>query len=256
MFNTYNPVDLTFHENGFSFRIHGDKQCVEWAMVREIVGYRRPLDSGDDLLCLGIRFGNGREYMEVNEDMDAYSALVAQLHDVFPGIKHSWWKEIASWYGQNRITIYGIGLNEKSPAENYLTRPRKKVRLTRRKMVRWLYGAAALVLLAAVQLAAVGLIARWAHATWDDILAVTLLPFLLVIFSCRYWGVPGLFFIQMTGFYLAQLILVLIFDIGSASLMGKFLAFRFSYLLVPGLEILLAMGVLLLPNRRAMGRVR
>jgi len=248
---TYRPDGLEFDERGFSFYIRGEKQFVEWVMVKEIVGYRRPLgESG--LLCVGVRFSNFRQYMEVHEEMEDYPAFVNKLYEVFPRIKRNWWKPIVSWYGDNYLTIHGISLGNKTPAEHYLAKPKKK-RLAGNKMRVWLSGWVILLVLAAVQSALVWLIARWDGSALDDIFAVTALPCVLVVVSCRLWGKLDVFFLHLSGFYLAELFLVLVFGIGDGTLAAKLLDCRFSYLLILGLEILLALAILLLPNRKAAG---
>jgi len=244
---------MKFHDDGFSFTIRGESRHVEWVRVREITGYRKPGDEGG-LLCVGLRVDAGGEYIEIHEEMEVYAELLEHLYDSFSGIRRNWWHEIASEYGKNRIVLHGIALGEESPAEKYLSRRREKRQVSARELKRWFWSGVGIVLLAALQLILARFISSWENSQWDDIIAIALLPMILAVISCRYWGLPRVFFMQLVGFYLSQLILVLVFDIRSPSLMGRFLNMEFYYLMFLGIMILAGFGVMMIPTNRAAGK--
>ena len=250
MIDNKDSLKFNFDVDGFSYLDEGRERFVEWAMVREIVGYRRPIGD-EDLVCIGIRTGNSHQYLEIHEEMDDYPVVLEKLYEAFPEIKQGWWKEVASWYGENRMTIYGIGLGIKTPAEHYLTQPRKKNTISPRRIKRWIAGGVVLLVMALVQ----SFLADWIGGSGDSFstgaLATILLPFTLIIISCRYWGKLSLCVLQMSVFYLLELVIVLLTDVGACTLMGQFVGGNLSYMLIPGTGILLALVVLLAPNRRA-----
>jgi hypothetical protein len=254
MFKSYNPTRLEFQDQGFNMHTHGDVVFVEWPRIREIVAYRRPRESEDDLVCLGVRIDSSGAYAEIHEEMDDYPVFLEQMYDAFPEISRKWWREIASVYGENRRTIYGIGLGEDSPAEKYLARPRRRVSVTGRDLKKWSWAMLGLVVLAGLQILIAGFIAGWEDTQLDDVIGIMLLPMILVVISARIWGIPRVLFMQLIGFYVAQCAIVLVFNVRTPCLAVKFLGGDFSYLFVPGLEILAGLGVMLLPQKHVAGR--
>ena len=250
---TFNPTKLEFDKNGFTCTIQGHARYVEWVFVREVTGYRKPGEDGG-VLCVALRVDTSSDYIEVHEDMDSYSELLEHLYTQFSSIRRNWWHELVSEYGKNRKILYGIAHGQESAAEKYLSKRKEVKKLSSRDIKRWVVSGAGIVLLAAIQLGLVRLIARWESSELDDIIGVSLFPGILVIISCRYWGLPRVFFAQMTTFYLAELLMVAMFDRQSPSLMGKFLRMELYYLMVLGLMLLMGLGVMLLPSNRAVGR--
>ena len=128
-------------EKGFSL-IDGGQAAAEfdWIHVTEIVAYRRDPE-GEDLLCLGFRAAASRNYVEVDEETDGYSKLLAAMYEAFPAISRDWWQDIAQPLGTNRETIYGMAMseeNEEPAASKYLkslSLQKKQSRLRRRLLL-------------------------------------------------------------------------------------------------------------------------
>jgi hypothetical protein len=89
---------------------------------------------------------------------------------------------------------------------------------------------------------------------WDDLFAIGAGPLLLTVAVARKWPRPKLFFALLGSFYLAELLIVTVHGgpIGP-SLVARLLEGRLQYVLFIGLEILTAMGVMLLPDPTAAG---
>jgi hypothetical protein len=248
---------LEFHDNGFTavFGRH-EKTDVAWEQVREIVAFRRD-PGGSDVLCLGFRWTAANEYLEIHEEHDDYETLLEKMYEALPKLDRQWWQQITETYGANRTTIFGLPLADQlhkdSPTVRFLLEAKKRKLLPRtvRRNIR--RAAVAVILAAGVQQLLAWAIAQSESANWDDILAMTLLPMLLIVGVCRFWPGPRKFFLLLGGFHLAEWLVSLL--IGAPCLAGKLLDGQISYLLLLGLEILVGMGVMLLPDKRV-GRMR
>lgn len=238
------------NDDGFALVGASGRESVEWVHVAEIVAYRRdPTDV--DLLCLAFRLGQAGRYVEVNEEMAGYETLLEGMYDAFPEISRNWWKDVATGLGANRVTLYGLPAGEierPSPAERYLEQIQRRKRLTRADWRRIAWAAAGLWILAGVQT-----FLTWLLGGWNLLVAFALLPVVLVVVAARNVRRPRTFFLLLAGFYLAEALWAAVWGRWGASLPGRLFGGHFSWLLLLGVEILLGMGVMLLPNRRAAG---
>jgi len=83
-------------------------------------------------------------------------------------------------------------------------------------------------------------------------LVMSALPLTLTILAARCVQRPRVIYWILLSFYIAEAIWALILGRFGACLLGKLFEGKFTWLLLLGAEILLAIGVMLLPNRRAM----
>ncbi|MBN1943837.1 MAG: hypothetical protein JW849_11140 [Phycisphaerae bacterium] len=245
---TIRSARITPGDEGFTLTDAGGSQSVAWVHVAEIAAYRRD-PAGQDILCLAFRLGQAGQYVEVDEEMPGYDSLLENLYDAFPEISRTWWQEVAAGLGPNRVTLYGLPAGESetpSPAERYLQQIHQRKSRTRSGWIHiglacmgvWAAGGAQTFL-------------TWWLGGWNRLLAVSLLPMVLVIVAAMLLRRPRTFFLLLAGFYLAEAIWGAAMGRFDASLAGKFTEGKFSYLLLPGVEILLGMAVMLLPTRRA-----
>jgi hypothetical protein len=251
---------IEFLDDGFDLVASGQgREEIRWERVREIVAYRRE-PGGADRMCLGFRVTASDEYIEVPETARGYAELLPRLYEAFPKIDRDWWKDIAAGLGSNRTTIHGLPLASQlqrdanqefllAVADGQVCRRRWKRRAFWLALV-----AGALLVVSLLQQGLAVVIEHNPSARWDDFLAITAGPLLLTIAVARTWPRPKLFFALLGGFYAAELLLVLIFGPIGPSLVGRLLAGKLQYVFVAGLEILAAMGVMLLPESRAAGQ--
>lgn len=241
-------IELT--DEGFILRTPEGESVVEWVHVAEIVAYRRD-PAGADLLCLAFRLGNTGQYVEINEELSDYQQLLEHLYEAFPEITRHWWQDVTEGMGPNRITLYGLPASQQqqsSPAERYLKQIHQRKRITRAQW--YLVGIACVaVLLTAGLQTFVSLLLR----RWSPLLAMALFPSLLIVLVARRVSRPRTFFLLLIGFYLAEWLWGITLDRPGACLAGQLAGGKLSYLLLLGLEILLGMFAMLLPNHRAMG---
>ncbi|MCK5114002.1 MAG: hypothetical protein KAR11_04495 [Phycisphaerae bacterium] len=243
---------LEFNDRGFVVVTgRGARQQVEWDLVREIAAYRRD-PAGADVMTLGIRPSAAVEYIEIDEDNPDYKQLLESMYEAIPAINRDWWCEISSSYGPNRTTIYGLSTAEQqgpSPAERYLQNPghknpsRKKIK---RETIVWI--TVAVVVLAIIQWLIAMLLCRWSNA-----LGLAFFPLLLIAFVARTYPNPRVFLYLLIGFNLAGWGLRVVFGLATPSLLGQLFAGHLTYLLLLGIEVLLGLGIMLLPDRRAAG---
>jgi len=247
--DTETRIELT--DEGFALFHQARKiATVRWVHVAEIAAYRND-PGGNDLLHLAFREGNSRQYVELHEELLGYQDLLERMYDAFPEIRREWWMDIARTYGPNRTTIYGLPASEQSqatPAERYLKQIRQRKKPTRSQWVRFGWAVAAVLAAAGVQT-----LAAWGLARWSVLLAMTAWPMLLVIVVARRCSRPRVFFLLLTGFHISTWTWELVLDFPGPCLLGQLLRGTFSYLLILGVEILLGMAVMLLPDRKAAG---
>ena len=222
--------------------------------MREIVAFRRD-PGGADLLCLGFRSTPTSEYLEIHEEHNDYQALLENMYDALPKLDRQWWQEITESFGTNRTTIYGLPLADQLQKDNpnvrFLLAAKKRKRLPRIARRNMRHTLIAIGLAAALQQLFAWGIARVPTARWDDFLAMAMLPMLLILGACRFWPEPRKFFLLLGTFHLVEWLLSLL--TGTPCLLGKFLDGRISYLLLLGVEILVGMAVMLLPDKRIGG---
>lgn len=243
---------LEFDDDGFDV-ITGrhQRQKVEWDLVREIIAYRHD-PGGKDIMCLGIRPSAAVEYININEEMPDYEQLLERMYEAIPGIRRDWWCEISSSFGPNRTTIYGLSVSEQqgpSPAERYLqNKSHKNPSHTKIKPAGLFWITVAVVALAAVQW-----FFAWLLSGWSNVVGLGLFPLLLVVLVARTWPRPRVFLYLLIAFNVTGFLLRLIFGSQTPSLPGELLKGNLTYLLLVGLEVLLGLGIMLLPDRRAAG---
>jgi hypothetical protein len=247
------PADkLSFIEHGFVAHLPcGKREEVIWEQVREIIATRQDPD-GADLMCLGFRVSNEPTYVYICEETPEYQTLLGKMCDALGEIDRNWWLAAAESYGTT--TIYGISQSRQarsSPAEAYLARAGKRKPLTRRIRRRIIPTILALFLAAAV-----GNLASWLIADFSNVMAAGLFPVLLVVVVARLWPNPRLFFVLLIAYHLAELTLYLALGRPGPCLLGKLLDGQFQYILLLGVEILLGMGTMLLPDKHAAGPIR
>ena len=243
---------LEFNDNGFVV-VSGrhKRQKVEWDLVREVIAYRMD-PGGEDIMCLGIRPSAAVEYININEDSPDYKQLLERMYEAIPEINRDWWCEISSSYGPNRTTIYGFPASEQngpSPAERYLQDSGHKNpsrRKVKPKTIVWIF--AAVIGLSVMQWLIALLLCRW-----SNVVGLGLFPLLLVVLVARTWPNPKTFLYLLIGFNLAGWLLQVCFGLTTPSLLGQLLEGHLTYLLLLGLEVLLGLGIMLLPDRRAAG---
>ncbi|MBN1554057.1 MAG: hypothetical protein JXA11_04875 [Phycisphaerae bacterium] len=241
---------ITPREEGFTLDAPGESLRVEWVHVAEIAAYRRDPE-GKDLLCLAFRLGHAEQYVEVHEEMTGYESLLPHLYEAFPEISPAWWQDVTTGLGPNRVTLYGLPAadgEQPSPAERYLQQIHQRKTVTKGQWMRVGWACAGVWAAAGVQTFLVG----WLSG-WNKLAAMSVLPLSLVIFVARRVGKPGVFFLLLLGFHLAEALWIVVLGRWPGGLIGSLVERRLSYLLLPGVEILLGMGVMLLPNRRAAG---
>ncbi len=250
-------ANIEFVDGGFDLlRPEQGKQEIRWERVREIVAYRREPGSADRM-CLGFRVSASDEYIEVPETADGYADLLPQLYEAFPKIDRDWWKDVAAGLGSNRTTIHGLPLASQLQRDSHqqfllaVADGQIRRRRWKRKAVRFGLVAVAVLVVSLLQQWLATLIEHNPHASWDDILAVAAGPLLLTAAVARAWPRPKLFFALLGGFYAAELLIVLAVGPIGPSLVERVLDGKVQYVLFVGLEILAAMGVMLLPDSRA-----
>jgi hypothetical protein len=243
---------LEFNNDGFVV-VAGrhNKQEVEWDLVREIIAYRQD-PGGEDIMTLGIRPSAGVEYIHINENMPDYKQLLERMYEAIPGIRRDWWQEISASFGPNRMTIYGLPASEQqgpSPAERYLQNPGRK-NPSRKKIkpetLFWI--AAAIVALAVIQWLLALLLCRW-----NNVVGLGLFPIILIVVLARNYPNSRTFLYLLVGFNLVGWLLRVVFGSTTPSLLGELLDGHLTYLLLLGFEVLLGLGIMLLPDRRAAG---
>ena len=147
---------------------------------------------------------------------------------------------------------YGLPTFEQqgpSPAERYLqnkghknpSRPKIKP-----KTICWV--TVGVVAIAVVQWLIAMLLCRW-----SNVVGLGLFPLILVAVVARIWPNPRILLYLLIGFNLAGWILRAVFGSVTPSLLGELLRGNLTYLLLVGLEVLLGLGIMLLPDRRAAG---
>lgn len=254
-------VRIEFVEGGFDRLGPGnDRYEVRWDRVREIVAYRLE-PGGADRMCLGFRVTASDQYVEVCETARGYPDLLECMYEAFPKIDRDWWKPIAAGLGSNRTTIHGMPLASQLHRDSNqafllaVADGQRRRRRWKRKAGRVAAIAAGLFVLAALQQWLAAWIDFSPEARWDDLLAMLAGPLLLTAAAARAWPKPKVFFSLLGGFYLAELAVVLAHGgpIGP-SLVARVLEGKVQYILViGGLEALVALGVMLLPDKRAAG---
>jgi hypothetical protein len=259
--NQTTPPNIEFRDDGFDL-IEGDRRKeVRWEAVREIVAYR--LDpQGRDLMCLGFRISASNDFVEAHEELPHYPQLLEAMYEAFPKIDREWWKGIAQSLGSNRTTIHGLPLADQlheptSAAARFLLESAKRnAKARRRKQIRSVLVAAAVLLgIAFAQRLICALLCRWANSGWDDFLAMLLLPMTLVVFCARVWPKPKILFAVLGGFYFYEAILYGLWGWQDGSLAAMLLQGRLQYVFLIGLEILVGIGVMLLPDKHAAGTI-
>jgi hypothetical protein len=256
------PTNATIelHEEGFTLLPAGKTAIrVEWDKVREIVAERVD-PTGEDMLTLGFRISNTDSYVTVHEHMPDYPALLEAMYEAYPKINREWWKELASDFGHYRQTIHGLPLSDPAgPAH----RPGRHARFlrtvrdhatSRRRRRLALLKALGLLLLGGLQQFVAWLIASPPDGGWDEVLAVVALPLLLVVLAARRWPIPKIFFALLATYHVVAWGCQLVLHAGP-TLLGQLFTGRGGYLLWLGLEILIGLGVMLLPDQRAAGRL-
>lgn len=230
---------------------------VDFDAVREIVAYRSE-PAGRDLLCMEFRISAGRDYVKIHEDMPGYGEALEKIYTAFPDISRSWWHEIAEGLGSNRTTLHGLTVeqdDQPSAAERYLNAVQSRKPIKPGTWKRWLGAGVMLFLVAGGQLMLANLIASPGDGGWDDVLALTLLPFAGVVLMSRLCPDPKTLLRLLGGFYLAELAWLLILaPQETPTFVGKILEGKLNYLLLPGVAILLGMIVMLLPDKHAAGK--
>ena len=248
-------LDLT--ETGFTvFTQDQEPVNVEWALVREIVAFRRDPD-GLDLVCLGFRVSTFNEYVEINEEMENYGQIIETMYDKCQGISHHWWHEIAGVYGTNRMTIYGLPVSEQqkpSAAEQYLMRAKASKIPTGKQLKKIFLRTLLLGLIAFLQVGVSWLITRWDNSQLDEYISMITIPVLLTMLAARIWPAPRVFFSLLLGFYGFEWIIATSLGVQSPTLFGQLFSGNLNWLFLLGAEILIAMFVMLLPDKHAAGR--
>jgi hypothetical protein len=247
-FTTY----LEFNDSGFVVVMgRRQRETVEWDLVREITAYRQD-PGGEDVMTLAIRASAGAEYININENMPDYQQLLECMYEAIPEIKRDWWCEISSSFGPNRTTIYGLSTSEQhgpSPAERYLQNQgrknpsRKKIKP---KAILW-------IIATVVALAVIQWLVAWVLCRWSNVVGLGLFPLLLVVLVARTYPNPRTFLYLLIGFNFAGWLLQVCLGLTTPSLLGELLDGNLTYLLLLGFEVLLGLGVMLLPDRRAAG---
>ncbi len=241
---------LSFRDGGFN-AVLADGRSVEiqWQLVREIVAFRLDPD-GADLMCLGFRISNNRDYINISEETPQYQELLVHMCNACPGIDRNWWQSVATSYGTT--TIHGISQSQQantSPAEQYLAQASKRKPMTPKARKRIIP-----VIVAIILAAGVGTLLSWWISGLSNIAAVAIWPMLLIIAVARFWPRPRLFFLLLGSYHLAELCWYFILGQPGPCLLSKLLDGKFQYLLMLGVEILLGIGVMLLPDKNAAGR--
>ena len=251
---------LELNDSGFALynadNPHEDPAIIEWELIREIVAYRRDPD-GLDLVCLGFRVTVFNEYIEVNEEMHNYGQIIERMYEKCQGISYHWWHEIAGVYGTNRTTIYGIPASEQhkpSAAEQYLMRKRKRIIPTTKQLKDWSQRAIALAFVALIQVLISWAICNFDSTRADEYIAIIAIPLLLTVAVARIWPIPTVFFCLLGGFYIFEWGINKLLGIPAPTLLGEILAGKLGWFLLVGTQILLAMFVMLLPDKRAAGK--
>jgi hypothetical protein len=230
---------------GFTARLGGQARSVEWVKVREITAQRDIDESGQDILRLRVRISAGSEYVTLDETTVGYEEFLTALYDRFPRIDRSWWQQLASTYGPNRLTLHGLGPaaeGQPSAAEQYLQRKGRR-RKPARPPREYIELAVLLLVVAAVQ---VGL--AWALGQVSTLLAILVGPMVFVALTARFLGEPKPFFISLAVFLTFTAVLAALVSPTIPTLLGKLLTGRLEYLAILGLEILTGLGVMLLPQ--------
>jgi hypothetical protein len=249
MSNTESNVQLSFDDEGFALLRNGQTAArVDWAQVREIIGFRRDPE-GADLLCLGFRIDNTPRFVEVDEEAPEYDSLLERMYGAFPNIHREWWQDIARTLGSNQTTIHGLALQEAqapSAAETYL---QKLHHHRQKKRSRW--RTAALVIPAIPVLAGIQVfLASWL-GRYSPVTGQALLPILLVFVAAFWCPSPSIFFLLLTGFHLFEYVISRWSGVSGSCLVGELLKGRLSHLPLLGAEILIGMMVMLLAKRRS-----
>lgn len=251
-------ADIRSETDGFTLCRHGKPdETVRWEHVREIVAWRDD-PQGRDLLCLGFRASAGRTYVEIHEEMPGYAELLEEMYEAFPKIQREWWQTITTGIGPNRTTIHGLPLaTPPEPAGSAharflraVSQGKKARRVLLQRGVAIFVG---LALCSGLQQLLAGWISRWPEHSLDDVLAVSIWPIAMVVLTARLWPKPRPFMVLLAGYHLAEWLWH-----GWSHhpcLLTKLLEGRLVYLLLLGLEILLGMGVMLLPDKRAAGNI-
>ena len=242
---------LTFSEDGFTaYSTAGSSFEVHWELVREIVAFRLDPD-GEDLMCLGFRISNDQDYIEISEETPKYKELLVRMCEAFPDIDRNWWQSVATSYGTT--TIHGISQSqqqsETTAAERYLAQAGKRKPMTPKARKKIIPAIIAIIIAAGVQT-----LLSWWIAGLSGVAAVAIWPMLLIIAVARFWPNPRLFFTLLGGYHLAELGCHFLLGRPGPCLLSQLLAGKFQYLLLLGVEILLGLGVMLLPDKHAAGR--
>ena len=251
---------LELSDSGFTLynpdNPHEDPSFIEWELIREIVAYRRDPD-GLDLVCLGFRVTAFNQYIEINEEMQNYGQIIERMYEKCQGISYHWWHEIAGVYGTNRTTIYGIPASEQhkpSAAEQYLMRKKKRKLPNSKQFKDLIQRTIVLAVVALIQVLIAWAITNFDSTTMDEYIAIIALPTLLTIMVARIWPIPKIFFCLQAGFYLFEWGINKLLGISAPTLLGEILAGKLGWCLLIGIQILLAMFVMLLPDKRAAGK--
>lgn len=239
-------------EGGFVLIRSDGEQTVRWAHLTEIAAYRRD-PTGEDILCLAFRVAPTGEVLEITEETPGYLELLEEMYRAFPHISRTWWQEVAAGLGPNRVTLHGRAMEEEpedaSPAERYLRKiPRRKGRLWDWRFEKVLLGAGMLTA-AAVQSFLLGSLTGGTFPAGGGIL-----PVLLAVLAASRLRRPAALFLLLAGFHFAEALLGMVTGRFGLSLAGRLFARQFSFLLLPGLEILLGLGTMLLRQRKRQKR--
>lgn len=80
------------HDAGF--RCFARRRCheVRWSDIRLICTYKRDLFAYD-LICIGFETSSG-EFVEIDEQMNGFMAVVKQMEQTFPGIRSDWHRTV------------------------------------------------------------------------------------------------------------------------------------------------------------------
>ncbi len=242
-----NRTTITLNDHGFTLTSVDGSETIQWVHIAEVVAYRRD-PVGVDLLCLAFRVGPAGRYIEINEEMPGYEELLENLYEAFPQISRTWWQDVTEGLGSNRVTIYGLPAgesDESSPAERYLQQIHRRKPLTRSDWAKIGWAGAGVWGAAGVQT-----FLAWFFAGWNTLLVMSALPLTLTVIAARCVQRPRRIYLILLSFYLAEAIWALILGRFPASLVGKLFEGKFSWLLLLGAEILLAICVMLLPSKR------
>jgi len=97
-----------YDATGFSVGVPGQQSVrVEWQHVVEIFAFKYDLWSYDKIVLGFGLAGDDEKIVEVSEEADGYSGLIAELESRFPGIRTDWVSEVAlPAFAENRTTLW------------------------------------------------------------------------------------------------------------------------------------------------------